>query len=58
VISGHCPSTAELIRDWGYKVNLRCSCCGKPSLWEIDMKAGVYYLCSYCDVSQDLRKFT
>jgi hypothetical protein len=52
-----CPSTLELIRDWGVKVRLRCSCCDKPSLFVIEMKAGDFYLCSYCDVDQVHRQW-
>ena len=52
------PTTYQLIHDYGQKVNLRCSCCGKPSLWEIVDKRGGYFLCSYCDVDQTLRRWS
>ena len=51
-----CPTTYELIQEHGVKVGHRCSCCGKPSLYEIRMKADTYYLCATCDVELGLKR--
>lgn len=46
----NCPSVVDLIREHGVKVNLKCSCCERLTLYRIEMKAGDWFACAYCDV--------
>lgn len=50
------PSVAALIRDFGQKINKRCSLCGEWSLLRIGPAHDGFVVCLICDTNQESRK--
>lgn len=49
-------SVCELIRDVGERTNLRCSLCGRWSVYQIGTPAAGFTACLMCDTNSEARK--